>query len=410
MRVPVSLIDFFKNDYEQIVSDFLLQRQWIDSKESLHSDRFINRSLAPHVKTLSQLFNRVEGEQTDGIDLETYWKDGANPKNRKMAYFLSFHPCNTFRMASVWAELHRLGFRLKTKNSTSFRGIEFGAGTAAGALGAMIAERFAPLGLPQNGNMALIEQNKAALELGRDFLQFSTQVESREFHRRIELNRPFLPKSAPQFDFFLMSFFLNEAPLSATELALNLCETAETHLEEEGLILIVEPALKLQSRKLLELRQAILQRIERKQSSLQLLLPCLGHQACGALAAEDDWCHEEVGWWRPKFLQHLDQHTGLDRKTLPFSYLAFVKSKRPMNELLPKLSGETQNRYRLVSPARMISKKDTEFFLCGQDGKKRARWVIPEETGELERGDVLENVDLRGVPSLTRIDQASLLK
>ncbi len=364
------------------------------------------------MKAFSELFNRKEGRQTDGIDEQDYWSEG-NAKNRRLSYLLSFMPPNLFRVASVWAELHRFGFQFPKING-EFRALEFGAGVASGACGIIAGEKFAPIGLPQGGSFALIEQSKAALHLGMNWFNhlskaYEFNFQSRGFHRRIELDQPWLPKTAPQFHLMVMSYFLNESPLSSDAIALELLKTAENHLEQEGLIIIVEPALKLQSRKLLNIRKALIERIAASGSSLKILLPCLGEQACGALIKEEDWCHEEVSWFRPQYLRELDLLTGLDRRTLPFSYLVLQKTSRPLNDLFSHFEGENGARYRLVSPSKALSKRTSEFFMCGQDGKRRARLSVQDQTHP-DRGDLLQNVHLHGDPALTQIDSATFKK
>jgi ribosomal protein RSM22 (predicted rRNA methylase) len=412
MRVPVSLVNAFQNDFEPILADFLIKSQLIDLNDPLENKRYLTRSIAPHVKGFSELFNRKEGTQTDGIDHEDYWSEG-NAKNKRLAYLLSFMPPNLFRVASVWAELHRLGFQFH-KIEGEFRGLEFGAGVASGACGILAGEKFAPIGLPENGSFALIEQSKAALQMGANWFdhladRYGMTYKSRSFHRRVELNQPWLPKTAPQFHLMVMSFFLNESPLTPEAIALELLKTAENHLEQEGLMVIVEPALKLQSRKLLLLRKALIEKIKGGNSSLKILLPCLGEQACGALIKEEDWCHEEVDWMRPKYLRELDLLTGLDRRTLPFSYLVIQKTNRSLNELFGNFEGLNEERYRLVSPSKSLSKRTSEFFMCGQDGKRRTRFTN-EDKNHPERGDLLQNVKLHGEHSLTQIDSATFKK
>ena len=411
MRVPVALVNAFKESFEPVLADFLLQKELIPEKEALHSRRFLSRSVVPHVQSLSNLFNRKEGSQTDGIDSEEYWTEGGSAKNRRLAYFLSFMPCNAFRVASVWSELHRLGFQWPFSKDQDFKGIEWGAGTASGACGIIAGERYAPLGLPPRGNFALIEQSKAALVLGAAwFEKFAGDgMSSRPFHRRLDLTKAWLPPGAPKFHLFVMSFFLNETDADPETVIQNFVNACDKHLEEEGIIIIVEPALKLQSRKLLNFRKILL---EQKQVisgavPLKVLLPCLGHQACGALAKEDDWCHEEVSWWRPSYLRELDALAGLDRKTLPFSYLVIQKTKKSLTEVLPKLQGPAEERYRLVSPSHHLSKKTTEFFICGQDGKRRARYVLSKDQIAPDRGSILEKTHLHGEPESSQIEQGT---
>ena len=122
---------------------------------------------------------------------------------------------------------------------------------------------------------------------------------------------------------------------------------------------------------------------------------------------EDDWCHEEVDWMRPNYLRELDLLTGLDRRTLPFSYLVIQKTKKSLNEIFAKFEGTDQERYRLVSPSKNLSKRTSEFFMCGQDGKRRTRFS-PPDLEHPERGEILENVKLHGESSLTQIDSATL--
>lgn len=410
MKVPVSLVNAFQNDFEAILGDFLLQNQLIDGKDLLENKRYLTRSVAPHVKAFSELFNRKEGSQTDGIDEEDYWNEG-NAKNRRLSYLLSFMPPNLFRIASVWAELHRLGFQFP-KIEGEFRGLEFGAGVASGACGILAGEKFAPVGLPSSGSFALIEQSKSALNVGVQWFDhlsaaYGHGFHARPFHRRVELNEAWLPKNAPQFHLMVMSYFLNESPHAPETIALELLKTAENHLEKEGLMIIVEPALKLQSRKLLMMRKALIEKIKASNSSVKILLPCLGEQACGALIKEEDWCHEEVDWMRPKYLRELDLLTGLDRRTLPFSYLVIQKTTRSLNEIFTKFEGKNEERYRLVSPSKSLGKRTSEFFMCGQDGKRRTRFS-PEDLEHPDRGDILQNTKLHGEPSLTQIDSATL--
>jgi hypothetical protein len=416
MKVPEKLARAFGDDFEKQIAEFVQQQGLLPDLASLHSPRYISRSIIPHIVKLSSLFNRVKDgitqDQSSGLD--PYWKSGSNPEHLRLAYFLYFMPCNLFRVASVWSELHRLGFSWPAKH---VRAVEFGAGPASGLCGIAAGEKYASLGLPSSIDWALIEQDKAVLELGtkwaQRYLEFLGMKDwgIRSFHRKLEPEkRGFLPRTAPSFNLWLMSFYLNELELDSDALADLLLESWQRHLDEEGLVILIEPALKLQSRRLLELRKSIIQKIhQRKIENLQVLLPCLGHQACGALANPEDWCHEEVTWWRPPYFRKIDQMASLDRKTLPFSYLVIMKSKRRREEILPELAGsEASKRFRLVSPAHSEG-KDLEFFVCGEEGKKRARFhPKAEQSSEddpIQRGSILLETKIRGSEHASRIEE-----
>lgn len=429
MRVPVKLSEAFKSEFEPVIAQFLLSVNMIPDVESIRNRRFLTRSVAPHVKTLSQLFNRITEEETKkgakkavtnqiaAIDEESYYKEGGNPQNRRLAYFLSFMPPNLFRVASVWSELYRLGFKWPFPADSDFKGIEFGAGTASGACGILAGEKFAPIGLPERGNFALIEQSRAALQLGTQWLEHygrelfpERTYDVRPFHRRVELGTDWLPRAAPKFNLFVMSYFLNECDLGSDVLARQFVRAVDAHLEENGIVIIVEPALKLQSRRLLNFRRAVLEQPEviSGKIPIKVLLPCLGHQACGALAAEGDWCHEEVSWWRPEYLRTLDSLVHLDRKTLPFSYLVLTKSQKPIEEILPALGGPVEKRFRLVSPSHELG-PTREFFICGVDGKRRARYRVPGGNSNPNRGDIFLDVEHHGDRALTQISKGKMV-
>jgi hypothetical protein len=434
MKIPVSLSTAFGDDFEAILRSFALEKGLIPDELALQNERFLTRSVIPHVEKMSLMFNRLEtlpvdpreerrsgkpaspirAKRSDGKNgLEPYWKESSNPENFRLAYFLAFMPGNLARTASVISELARLGFRYP--EMPSFRGIEWGAGPASGACGVAAAVAHSEIGIPREGNWALIEQDRAVLSLGEkwaetyfEFLGIPWSI--RPFHRKIDWTRPLLPRSAPKFHLWLSSYFLNEAELPLDELAARLVDNWEFHLEDEGLAVLVEPALRIQSRRLLEIRKHLLIEFEKPQrkGKYQVLLPCLGHQACGALEKDGDWCHEEITWWRPKYFRKIDDLAGLDRKTLPFSYLVIAKSARPREELLPALKtkkGTFPKIDRLVSPAHSEG-NDLEFFACGPDGKRRARYrpKNDEEAEEIQRGTLLLDAEIRGDSRAGRVD------
>lgn len=413
VKVPVSLSEGFGQPFQELIARFAVERGLIPDEPSLNSERFIARSIVPHVLKLSGTFNREEQEQ--GAGLSAYWKASSNPAHLRLAYFLYFMPSNLYRVASVWAELQRLGFQWHSDGlgrKGLLRAVEFGAGPAAGACGIAAGEHFAPVGLPTEGNWALIEQDKAVLELGAEWAEAYfrdrgfAKWETRSFHRPVELKKGFLPPAAPKFHLWVMSYFLNEYSEPAELIAERLLDGWERHLEMEGIAILVEPALKQQSRRLLEIRRELIARAGARGAGwLKILLPCLGVQACGALAEPEDWCHEQVSWWRPPYFRRIDDLAKLDRKTLPFSYLVVAKTHRPLEALLPALRlGSASDRYRLVSPAHAEG-RDLEFFICGQSGKRRARFRADETNPGLERGDILKDTELRGDIHSTRVQR-----
>lgn len=402
MRFDDGLAKQFQSDLDLWGPEFLMRlEQGAPSASDLASDRYFARSVLPHV---TQLLSRFIA----GKEWTQYWKETSNSGNLRAAYLMAFGWANQFRFASVWAELSRLGFRFQLPATGSMRAIEWGAGLAAVPTAVAWAEKYFPLGLPESMTWALLERDQAALRFGASWSEHVFSQTRRadwsvqQFHRTLNPSGEWLPRSAPRFSLWATSFFLNElwdaTPVEI--LAERILSNWDRHLETGGIAVLVEPALPAQSRKLLQLRAALLPGLEK--IGMQLLLPCLGHQACGALTKPHDWCHEEVRWWRPEIVARIDRIAGMDRKTLDMSYLVFAKDLRPRNVILPGIPDAP--RQRLVSPSTR-SGRDLEFFFCGEEGKRRGRF---QSRAELERGDLLGNVIARGSPEASRIESASV--
>lgn len=391
MKTSSTLTQSFQVHFENLISKFAFNEGFLPETSSLQSSRFLRRSVVPHIQRLSSLFNRKHQD-----DLQNYWSQSSHASNQRLAYFLYFMPTYICRVASLWEELYQLGFRWPHQQC---RGIELGAGPATGLCGIAAGEFHSPIGLPHdfNTDWALIEKDRPLLELGERWAKYYTDSlnlswKTRTFHRKITLEPSILPPKAPQFHLWLMSYFLNEWETSSEEQAqllfTRLLEAWKRHLSPEGFVLLIDPALKTQSRKLLELRKRIIQ-----EGTFQILLPCLGHQTCGALKNPDDWCHEEISWWRPAYLKAIDQFVGLDHKTLPFSYLIFTNSKKPIEEILPALKKiPVHQRERIVSPP--FGKTRTPcVYACGQQGKRKIKYSSTSNRNlihqPLERGDVV---------------------
>lgn len=405
MRVSARLAEWFHpggqdredRNFEAGLVAFLVGEGLLESAEELASDRFLRRSVAPHVERLSQHFNRIEAP---GLGVEKYWGSGSNPDNLRMAYVLAFMPPNAMRVASVWEELLRYGW--KPQATGRLKLTEWGAGPGAGAYGLVLAEALSAEvqnRAARDFDVRLVEQDRKTLELGTRWLQTATNAAVSGIHGKIDLAQGLTeslpPATRSRYDVFLSSFFLNEFHASPEQIARALLAEWERWMEPGGVAILVEPALKAQSRRLLEIRAELLKLCAAdRRLGYSVLLPCLGSQACGALANPDDWCHEEVTWWRPDVLVRLDRMTGLNRKTLPFSYLVIQKANADIRQALPALPTPPDPRlalHRLVSPAHGVGPKRAgrfDYFVCGPEGKFKTHARHEKDTPP-ERGDIL---------------------
>jgi 2-polyprenyl-3-methyl-5-hydroxy-6-metoxy-1,4-benzoquinol methylase len=147
-------------------------------------------------------------------------------------------------------------------------------------------------------------------------------------------------------------------------------------LSADGSLILIEPALRETARPLHRLRDALIA------EGVTVYAPCTRRIApCPALAADDDWCHEDRPWTPPPRLAQLVRATGLRAHGLKFAYLTL--RRRPDH-----LAG----RLRVVSGA-LDSKGVVERIVCGDDGRAHLRVLKrdPESRAlaRTKRGDVL---------------------
>ncbi len=181
------------------------------------------------------------------------------------------------------------------------------------------------------------------------------------------------------FDLIVLGNSLGEAfpdddPAAAAFLGRLLAE----RLDPGGLLLVVEPALRVSARRLHRVRDILAEEGVFPKS------PCLYRGPCPALMRERDWCHEERPWRPPEEVRLLAERLGHVRDALKYSFLCYAKGVG--EPLAPRL-------WRVVSSP-LPGKGKREFFLCGSGGRRRfsllKRDERPgnEEFAGARRGDV----------------------
>ncbi len=95
---------------------------------------------------------------------------------------------------------------------------------------------------------------------------------------------------------------------------------ADRNLEPDGYLVIIEPALKSTTQRLMAWRD------ELAAAGFTIAAPCLRQSPCPMRASPDMWCHEDVPWNRPSIVGELDQRTGLNKESIKYSYLVVTKT------------------------------------------------------------------------------------
>ena len=90
-------------------------------------------------------------------------------------------------------------------------------------------------------------------------------------------------------------------------------------LDPKGYLVLIEPATRRATQRVMEFRDTL------ADAGWKIAAPCLDMARCPMVGHKKLWCHQDVAWRQPAWIQRLDQRTGLRPETLKFSYLVVTR-------------------------------------------------------------------------------------
>ncbi len=203
---------------------------------------------------------------------------------------------------------------------------------------------------------------------------------------------------AKEFDLIMMMNTLNELDASGDQ---QLLQMFTSSLRTDGAILLIEPAARPSSRRLLQFRDIA------ADTKFTVYAPCTRQDGCPALLDESDWCHTEVSWERPAFIKFIDDLIGTLRLSLKYSYIVLNNNGETLHGRLGH-----QRLSRVVSEV-LDEKGRVRFFLCNEQGRtehianKRDKSEANADVRQLERYDLVQNDNIEVREHDNRITEAS---
>lgn len=295
----------------------LSQRIW--STLDLEPDSATLKSLADDVLRMSDYYIEWPEEKTPW---EETWCLRA-----QMCYFL---PLNFVRNRAVFQEGQRFGF---------FNGLKTALDIGSG-LGAV--------------SMAALE-----LELQWKGIEISdiAQAKSRFLNPRISYIR-----NPETVDLTTFSYSLTEdLPLAQI-------------LEKSQNLMIVEPALKADARKLMQLREKLLSQ------DWHVWAPCTHQGPCPLLENPNDWCHDRIHFQAPDWFQELESYLPMKNSNLAHSYLLMSRRPAPAALEMARTVGDF-----------IVEKGKSKMTLCHSSQKEVVTWLHRNlEPHEISRGTLVE--------------------
>lgn len=274
------------------------------------------------------------------------------------AYLTYFHPLNYLRAKRVFDHGDKLGF---------FNGlqhiVDFGSGLGAGSL-------------------PILEKKNI---LSVQFIERSR--EAQKLHHKIYSNgaRPEWTLQADfrtQKDKALAVFSYSITEITEIPKELLACEA----------LMILEPSTRDDGRKLLQLRENLLDQ------GFSMWAPCTHQMRCPLLhESKNDWCHDRLHIEKPEWLQQMENHMPIKNQTLTVSYLLARKTPPPESQASGRLTGDL-----------LHEKGKSKQLFCRSPKREFLVWMSKElQPPDLPRGELIQ---ISGEPPVEKSNELRVTK
>jgi SAM-dependent methyltransferase len=275
---------------------------------------------------------------------------------------------------------------------SALRVLDLGAGLGATSLG--LAEFAFALPHVTQIEVDALDCDPQALAIAAELGSGWARLRGKDLRLRTRctpLDAAALSHARAPYDLIVLGFVLNElVPWNdqQTDAVSHHCDWLERCsrlLSADGALIVLEPALRAQSRTLQEVRG----KFALAPGPPYVFAPCLHQEACPLLARERDWCHEQLRLNFPARLATIAREAGLRSFSPTFSYLTLHRAPRSLREL-----DDGARLQRIVSGA-LPSKGKLELLICGEGGESRLRRLDRHASDSnrplsgARRGDVL---------------------
>jgi len=157
----------------------------------------------------------------------------------------------------------------------------------------------------------------------------------------------------------------------------------EKCLTDGGFFVVIEPALKKYTRRLMMLRDELA-----AQRRASVILPCLHDDPCTLMKVDsrEEWCHQSLDWSPPDFLKVINQGLNREIDVLKFAYLVIAKGQMPCSK---------PDGYRVISQL-LKEKGKQRCFICTPQGRVELIKFIKSRTADNKvfdsicKGDILK--------------------
>ena len=275
------------------------------------------QSLGDLTKLLWQKFNNNRAE----LD-----RDYMSDEKMLVAYLAAFFIPNIERTRHIASSSRVKDKLIKLMNQEELEILDFGSGPLSSSIGILIAlgELSSGTGSSQNKiqkiRITATERSERAFKIGALWLE---KVMESRISMSIE-RRTSIPQDK-QFDIAVASNVFNEIPEKHHLKTMLMLSKAikQNSSSPESLLLIIEPGQEIHSKRLVALRDQVIE--TESLSNLHILAPCPHSFSCplSPSVERSDWCWFRCRFEVPTFQKELDKRSQLDHSELAYSFLAY---------------------------------------------------------------------------------------
>lgn len=346
------------------------ESHWLHQAEAmtqLQANEAIERMI-PFVAQLSDLFTTERPEKN--------FPDYFNNPEQLVAYGLFFLPQSFVR--SAFALSHALDFRKWQPAPKALRILDLGSGP--GSCGTSIAHQL-QVRFGSSIDLSFVDRSPSALVAAENFAHAALKPDTKISSRIGDASRPETWPPGP-YDVIIAGFVLNEMSRLSEKELVQWVQSMSNALTPDGLILILEPALKITSERLQKLSEAVV-----NQRIINRIGPDLDDSPCPQLASGVHWSHEVRAWSIPTATELINRKLHRDLREVRFSFSAFS------NQALPPIP---THALRIVSDIQII-KGLIRFIGIGRgtlqtveiSTRGLSKHEIKAKAATLERGDTV---------------------
>ncbi|MEM7233046.1 MAG: small ribosomal subunit Rsm22 family protein, partial [Planctomycetota bacterium] len=327
-------------------------------------------STGRQIRALQELFQRFTKER-QALNKSPHYLDDPG---LRLAYLRYHVPLNVARSTCALGA----AVRAKPEIADWNRVVDLGAGPGTSALATLSSWRSA-----RSAEILLTDRSRNALQVGRRLL--AACASAREYpnpvvHTKVE-RLPNLPEIREK-SIVWMSMVLNELVGTARKRFDPgvLVRRLEAAIPAPSVLIIVEPALRIPSRRLLDVREHLI-----ASPKWRVLAPCTHAETCPLIEIRDrPWCHFHFDWHPGPWVDEVAKPLGLEARHGALSYLV-VERVSPRES--PRNATTSPQAARVIGDHMHVrGKKGGGIYIC-TSGERELLENPPEDIG---RGDVID--------------------